>query len=171
MLRKIFFPMLAILVMVGSARAADEPTRVQLLSMMVPLIDEGGRKAGNTPLTVILEAKDKKAATDACKQSIYIRDALLESLYGKPLVRRAGKVDVDGGKAQVIDVANRILGSKGISNAYLVDASQSMGGGGIARLPFTSVLGCKDLDSKMNKKPKDGEGKDAKKDGDKKGGH
>lgn len=153
----------------GPARA-DDPMRVQMLSMMVPVVDPAGKAAGNTPLTIILEAAERKGALDACKQSIYLRDAMLESLYKDPLRKKpTGEVDTEGGRQRVVDVANRLLGGKVISNAYLVDASRSMGGGAGARLPFTSVLGCKDLDGK-GKKSKDGEGKDGHdgKDGEKK---
>jgi len=121
------------------------PTHIQLSPMMVPV--EGRRSA---PVTIYLEAADKKFVGNICNYVPRIRDAMLRVLSRNPIQVKRRKLVLDGLSRTLLSpmnraIGNKIIGDHQIKEVYIVAGAVQMGGGSISRLPFARINGCQSI--------------------------
>lgn len=124
---------------------------VQMKSFMAPAYIVGKRGTHQRPLTVVMEVPDYNKVHGLCRQSARIQAKLIEVLFSYPIPTIKGReIDMDLAEKELIprlvwSVNRAVRDKKAISNIFLIDGTKSLGGGMKSRLPFSSVLGCKEL--------------------------
>ncbi len=121
------------------------PTHIQLSPLMVPV---AGRRSA--PITIYLEAADKKFVGNICNYVPRVRDAILKVLSRNPVPVRKRKLILSGLARQLLNpmnkvIGNKIIGDRQIKEVYIVAGAVRMGGGSISRLPFAQINGCQSI--------------------------
>jgi len=140
---------------VGKTDLEDSRTKevrhVQLKSFMAPAYMVGKRRMHQRPITVVMEIPSYNRVHDICRQAPRIQAKLTETLYAYPVpIGKDKTIDDDSLRKnlapRLVRAANRAIQSKNaITDIFVIDGAKSLGGGTISRLPFSSVLGCKEL--------------------------
>jgi flagellar basal body-associated protein FliL len=121
------------------------PTHIQLNPLMVPV--KGRRTA---PITIYIEAADKKFVGNICNYVPRMRDAVLTVLSRKPIRVKGRKLILKGLPRQLLgpmnkSIGNKVIGKRQIKDVYVVAGAVRMGGGSISRLPFARINGCQSV--------------------------
>lgn len=116
---------------------------VQLESFGAPTLLPGRKLPVTTPITVFLEVPSFDDVHRVCRRSVRIRDGMLQSLHGDPVVRhKNGDHNLVEVGTRMKAVTNRVLRTKLVVNAVVISGTKSLRGGTVSKLPFSSVLGC-----------------------------
>lgn len=119
------------------------PSHVQLRPMMVPIHH---RYQNVSVISLFLEADVKKQVGKICHKVPRVRDAVLRILSSEPIPTRRGKLVLDGVAGRLIGPINAVLGETRVRSIHIeagmVSAQSS---GGLSRLPFASINGCKGI--------------------------
>ncbi len=129
---------------------------LQLESFMAPALYPGRSRPGSFPVTVILNVPEEDKVGAICRVTPRIRDAIMMSLFTKPIPIRRGKAEMDGTSVQLLDAINKSLGSNMVSKVIIMAGVRSMGKGAVMNLPFSSS-GCaevKKMEAEKKKKEK-----------------
>jgi len=142
---------------------------IQMRSMMAPAKrSKKSRRATQTAVTVILAVKDNKKVGKICNLAPKINDSLMRAWYKKPIPpgylydreKRKGKTKVNYRRTpaqraednRLIKVINRAIGANEVHSILVIQGTMRGAGGGLARLPFSSVNGCDELEKSEKKK-------------------
>lgn len=119
------------------------PTHIQMLPMTVPIRH---RYQSVSPISLFLEANKREEVGAICRKVPRIRDAVLRVLSRRPIPTRHGKLVLAGLDGRLLDPINRALGETGIKSIHIESGAIRLGPkGGISRLPFASINGCKGI--------------------------
>ncbi len=119
------------------------PSHIQMRPMMVPIIHP---YQSVTPISLFLEAVDRKEVGAICKKVPRIRDAILRVLSRQPVPTRRGKLVLTGISDQLMGPINRALGETGVKSVHVEPGIVRLSDkGGVARLPFATINGCKGI--------------------------
>jgi len=118
------------------------PSHIQLAPIMVPV--EGRRSA---PVTMYLEARNKKFVGNICNYVPRLRDAIFKELSRHPVRVSRKKLVLKGVPRRLLAPMNRAIGNQDIGRnqikqIFVVAGATKMGGGSISRLPFAQINGC-----------------------------
>ncbi len=121
------------------------PTHIQLNPIMIPV--EGRRAA---PVTVYLEASNKKYVGNICNFVPRLLDAIYKVLTRNPVPVRRSRLVLKNVPQQLLfsmnqAVGNREFGNSQIKKVFIVAGATKMGGGSITRLPFARINGCRSI--------------------------
>lgn len=141
-------------------------SHVQMRSVIAP-VQPRPNAAGfvQTPVTVVLTVKDNSKVAEVCGLGPRIADALMQAWWQRPIPydylfdpgksdsamrmnteRSADQLALD---RYLLDIINRAIGrGERVTEILVIKGSMSMGGGAISKLPFSSVLGCTELEQK-----------------------
>ena len=115
----------------GKGKKADggsdgEALYVQLDPISSPVI-ANGRVEGQVILTIAIQVTDTAARNDVAKGTPRIRDAILQSLYGHPLVRHSedGTIDIRRTKGRLKAQLVELLGAERVVDVLIVKALQT----------------------------------------------
>jgi len=142
---------------------------IQMRSMMAPARRSAkSRRATQTAVTVILAVKDNKKVGKICNLAPKINDSLMRAWYKKPIPpgylydreKRKGKTKVNYRRTpaqraednRLIKVINKAIGANEVHSILVIQGTMRGAGGGLARLPFSSVNGCDELEKSEKKK-------------------
>lgn len=144
-------------------------SHVQMRSVMAPVRPApSSRGFVQTPVTVVLTVKDNAKVAQVCGLGPRITDALMREWWGHPMpldyLYDPGKSDnkmlmnyyrtpeQKAEDARLIAVINEALGEDQVSEVLVIKGALNMGGGAISKLPFSSALGCSELEQAREKK-------------------
>lgn len=149
-------------------------SHVQMRSLLAPVRRSAkSRSTVNIPVTPVLTVVSKDLVGHVCRLGPRITDALLRSWHARPMsvsdmfdptkggerVYRISKTDRQKAlDARLIAEINKALEQALVSDILVIKGVQQMGGGGISKLPFASLLGCAELEE-SEPEPKEGEEK------------
>lgn len=104
----------------------DEAMYVQLDPISSPVI-ANGRVEGQVILTISIQVADTAARNDVARGTPRIRDAILQSLYGHPLVRHSedGTIDIRRTKGRLKAQLVELLGAERVIDVLIVKALQT----------------------------------------------
>lgn len=104
----------------------DEALYVQLDPISSPVI-ANGRVEGQVILTISIQVADTAARNDVAKGTPRVRDAILQSLYGHPLVRHSedGTIDIARTKGRLKEQLIGLLGEERVVDVLIVRALQT----------------------------------------------
>ncbi len=154
---------------------------VQMRSVMAPVKPrKSSKRPVQTPVTVVLTIEDNSKVGKVCGRGPRISDALLQAWWTKPLersylfggnskkkkkaVKNARRTPEQKAEDQrLLKVINKAVGDRKakVSEILVLAGTRRTGGGTMSKLPFSSVLGCIELEQKKkeNKKKKEKEKK------------
>ncbi len=140
---------------------------VQMKSVLAPVKPKkNSKRPVSTPVTVVLTIEDNSKVGKVCGLGPRISDALLQAWYTKPIERsylydarknkgKTVKSDYRTPEQRTEDVrllaaVNKAVGDPKakVSEILILAGTRRMGGGAITKLPFSSVLGCVELEQK-----------------------
>ncbi len=140
---------------------------VQMKSVLAPVKPKKtSKRPVSTPVTVVLTIEDNSKVGRVCGLGPRISDALLQAWWTKPIERsylydssknkgKTVKSDYRTPEQQVEDerllkIVNAAVGDPDarVSEILILAGTRRMGGGAITKLPFSSVLGCVELEKK-----------------------
>ena len=141
----------------------DGESHVQMRPMLLPVQRPKSISTVNIPVTPVLTVLEKDKVGHVCKLGPRITDALLRACYDKPItldqmfdVESSSERDYRTSKspaqeaedARLVGAINKVLGEDLVSEILVVKGMRKSGGGGISKLPFASLLGCAELETK-----------------------
>ncbi len=119
------------------------PSHIQLSPMMVPI---NHPHTSTSVITVFLEPVRREHVGKICGNVPRIRDAILRMLSRNPIPTRSNKMQLDGLAERFIPRINKVLKTEKIRDVHIEPGMVNLGrGGGIARLPFATVNGCRGI--------------------------
>ena len=119
------------------------PTHIQMRPMMVPIRH---RYQSVLAISMFLEAKDRRKVGAICKKVPRVRDAVLRVLSREPIQTRRGKLVLDGVATRLIGPINKSLRDTGIKTLHIEPGAIRLANqGGLSRLPFATINGCKGI--------------------------
>lgn len=119
------------------------PTHIQMLPMMVPIRH---RYQSVSPISLFLEADRREEVGAICRKVPRIRDAILQVLSRRPIPTQRGRLVLSGLDGRLIGPINAVLGETGIKSIHIEPGAIALATkGGISRLPFASINGCKGI--------------------------
>lgn len=142
---------------------------VQLTPMMAPVQKPTGRSMGSTAVTVVLEIPEADSVAKVCRVSPRVQDAINAAFYRHPIVFDKRELKLEEAGTRLVNPVNRALKKKYVSNVFVFQGAHSMGAGSLSKLPFASVLGCREL--KVDGDKGNGNGKENGAKGNGGGGH
>lgn len=120
------------------------PTHVQLTPMMVPI-----RHSYQTisAITLFLEPVRREDVGAVCRNVPRIRDAVLLILSRNPIPTARNKLVLDGVGESLIGGINEALDTEKIKGIHVEAGMVNLAGsgGGISRLPFATINGCRGI--------------------------
>ena len=116
------------------------PTHIQLSPLMVPV---AGRRTA--PVTIYLEAANKKYVGNICNNVPRIRDAIYQELSRNPVPVVQQKLVLKDIPHRIKGPMNAAIGGRQIKEVFVVSGAVKMEGGGISRLPFARINGCQSI--------------------------
>ncbi len=126
---------------------------LQLESFMAPVLYPGRQRSSSAPVTIILNVPNEGKVGAICRVTPRIRDAIMTSLFEKPIPVKRGKAELGGTSVQLLEAINKSLGSDMVSKVVLMIGARSMGKGAVMNLPFSSY-GCAEVKKKESEKKK-----------------
>ena len=134
-------------------------------SMLAPVKRSSrSKRTVTTPVTVVLTINDNSKVGKVCGKGPRINDALLSAWWEKPMVasylfdpaRNDGKTKMRTNRtpeqktedARLLKIINRAVGKRYVDEILVLKGASNMGGGAITKLPFSSVLGCIELEQR-----------------------
>ena len=119
------------------------PSHVQLRPMMVPISHQYQTVS---VISVFLEANRKKEVGAICHKVPRVRDAILRTLSVAPIQTRRGKLLIDGVAERLIGPINAVLDDTKIKSIHIEPGMiRAQASGGLSRLPFATINGCKGI--------------------------
>jgi len=119
------------------------PTHIQLLPMMVPIKH---RYQSVSAISMFLEANIREEVGAICRKVPKVRDAILGVLSRHPIPTRRNKMILTGLNEKLFGPINRALGRTGIKSIHIEPGAIRLATkGGISRLPFAAINGCKGI--------------------------
>jgi len=120
------------------------PSHIQLSPMMVPIKHPYLRTSA---ITVFLEPVEREHVGKICNNVPRIRDAILRVLSRNPVPTRRGKMILDGVDATFLIYINNALDEEKIKGVIVEPGLINLAGkqGGLSRLPFATVNGCRGI--------------------------
>ncbi|MBT6094789.1 MAG: hypothetical protein HOH04_07895 [Rhodospirillaceae bacterium] len=119
------------------------PSHVQMSPMMVPI---NHPHTSTSVITVFLEPVHREAVGNICRNVPRIRDAILRLLSRNPIQTQSNKMQLDGLADQFVPIINKVLEKEKIKGVHVEPGMVNLGrGGGISRLPFATVNGCRGI--------------------------
>ena len=123
----------------GSERT--EAASLQFLAFMVPTLSTKDGRAGETPVTIIIDIPDKGQISVVCQQSPRVRDAVLTTLYSHPVpVGADGTLQLDAVQALLGSAIQKAVGASQISGVTVVAGAKASRLKGGAK--FAGALAC-----------------------------
>lgn len=142
-------------------------SHVQMRAMLAPVKRKASSlSTSKIPVTPVLTVIEKDKVGHVCKLGPRITDALLQAWYIKPMTlkylfdpnkstERIYKLDKSpyqqAEDARLIKAINHSLGENLITEVLMLKGARAMGGGTVSKLPFSSVLGCAELEQTVDK--------------------
>ncbi len=121
------------------------PVQVQLLSFVVPVKSVATSKNADSlvemPITLVLDVADEKQGSLVCMRGPRIRDAVMESLYYRPIpMKKNKKLDVGKVESRLFKLVNKALRGPRIIALHVVPGAKPLRTGSGKSL--ASSLGC-----------------------------
>ncbi len=140
---------------------------LQMKSVLAPVKPKkSSKRPVSTPVTVVLTIEDNSKVGRVCGLGPRISDALLQAWWTKP-IERSYLYDASKNKGKTVlseyrtpeqkieddrllAIINDAIGdpTARVSEILILAGTRRMGGGAITKLPFSSVLGCVELEQK-----------------------
>lgn len=133
------------------------PSHIQMSPMMVPIRH---RHLSTTAITIFLEPDKRENVGRICNQVPRIRDAVLRILSRDPIPTLRNKLVLDGIAEKFVPSINKVLRVGRIRDVHIEAGMVNLAGksGGISRLPFATINGCRGI-KEMEKKIKEAQEK------------
>lgn len=133
------------------------PSHIQMSPMMVPITH---RYQSTSAITIFLEPEKREDVGKICNQVPRIRDAVLRMLSRNPIPTRRNKLVLDGLAEKFVPNINKVLRFGKVRDAHVEAGMVNLAGksGGISRLPFATINGCRGI-KEMEQKIKEAQEK------------
>lgn len=119
------------------------PTHIQMRPIMAPVRH---RHQSVSAISMFLEANHRRQVGAICRKVPKIKDAVLRVLSREPILTRRGELVLDGVASRLIGPINRALGDTGVKALHIEPGAIRLGNkGGLSRLPFATINGCKGI--------------------------
>jgi len=123
----------------------EGPKHVQLQSFMAPVLRTSRKSSMMAPITVIMKVPDEDQVGAVCRVTPRVKDAMMTSLFSKPIPVSGGKLVLEGVGARLLVAINGALDEELVSEVFVLAGARRIGKGAIMNLPFASS-GCAELD-------------------------
>ncbi len=127
--------------------------------MMAPVVSRAnGKQLGSAAVTAVIETRTIDNVSTICAKAPRLLDALVQAFYEQPIdINADRRFDFGNLEDDVRSRLNAALGSDLVDRVHLVSASRAPDEGVLAKLPFSSVLGCRGGEGEKKANGKSGE--------------